>query len=253
MNQIESLLISIGLTKQEAHCYLTLYELQEAQTGELSKASGIATANIYPVLNNLIKKGLVSYRMQNNIKIFMASPPDSFSDFVEEGQRELDEQKEKVKEAISQLKREKIKKEPQSNYKYYEGVSGIKSMWHEITSALSTLDKNIIIKVHSSKKGTFERLIGFYDEFHKVRLRLRLKYRLILTFEAKSHGEKRKKQNAEVRYMDLKNETQWGIVGNIFFMYYAVGKKPRSFLILDEKFAKSFEFVFDQLWEIARP
>lgn len=251
MNETETLLESIGLTRQEARCYLALYELNEAKSGQLSKKSRIATANIYPVLNNLMTKGLVSYRLQNNTKIFKANPPETFNDFVENKQNELDLQKEKIAQAIRQLKVVRIEKEPQSDYKYFEGVAGIKSMWHEIEENLPMLDKNTIVKTCSSKTETFERLLGFYDQFHKTRIKLGLKYRLILTKEAKKHGEKRKKQNAEVKYMSLENEVQWGVFGNMLFMYYATGKIPRSFLIKDEKFAKSFEFVFNRVWETA--
>ena len=37
-----------------------------------------------------------------------------------------------------------------------------------------------------------------------------------------------------------------------FFLQYTTGKVPRGFLIKDEKFAKTFEQVFDNLWEIAK-
>ena len=53
--------------------------------------------------------------------------------------------------------------------------------------------------------------------------------------------------------MDLKNETQWGVIGNYFFMYYTIGDKPQSFLIHNEKFARSFEITFDQIWNLAKP
>ena len=252
MKTTESLLESIGLTKQESKCYITLYELKEAKTGLLSKNSGIATANLYSVLNSLIKKGLVSHRLHNNIKVFIANSPESLNRFIEDKHKELNKQKKEVKEAISKLKISEEIKEPSSNYKYYEGISGIKSMWYELRSKLKHLDKKSIIKIHSSKKETFEKLIGFYNEFHKERVRLNLRYRLILTEEARKHGEKRSRQNAEVRFMDLKNDVQWGVIGDTFFMYYATGKIPVSFLIVDEKFTKSFEFTFDELWKMAK-
>jgi sugar-specific transcriptional regulator TrmB len=252
MKDINLLLESIGLTKQESRCYLALYGLREAKTGQLSKSSGIATANIYPVLNDLMKKGLVSYRLQNNIKIFIANSPESLNKFIDEKQKKLDEQKKEVKEAISSLKVDETKNEPYSKHKYYEGVSGIKSMWYELTSKLRQVDKNTVIKIHSSKIETFENLLGFYDEFHKERVKCGLRYRLILTEEARKHGKKRQRQKAQVKYMKLENEIQWGIVGDALFMYYATGKIPVSFLITDEKFARSFEFIFDNLWMMAK-
>jgi len=251
MEDIKLLLTSIGLTKQESRCYLSLYKLKESQAGKLSKKSEIATANIYPILESLIKKGMVSYKIKNNIKIFIANSSDSINEFIEEKQKELDEQKNKLKKAISQLKTEDGTEEV-SNYKYFEGILGIKSMWCELGSKLSLLNKEDTIRVFSSKEKTFENLLAFYDDFHKKRLKLDIRYKLILTKNAKEHGEKRKKHLADVRYLDLQNDVQWGIVGGFLFMYYANGKVPYAFLIDDDKFAKSFGFVFDMLWKLAK-
>lgn len=253
LSEIEQLLMDIGLTKQEARCYLALYKLKEAQTGELSKESNIATANIYPVLSSLIKKGLVSYRVQNNIKTFFANPPDSFNEFVKNKQEQLDRQKEKVKETISQLKQAGITKETQSNYKYYEGISGIKGMWYEIINELPKIDKTNLLKIYTSRPGSYQTLFGFYDEFHKERVKQKIGYRLILDPKMKEHGLKRSKTyNTQVKYSKLSTETEWGVLGNMTFMYYLSGKKPVCFLIKDEKIAKTYEEVFDRIWTTAK-
>ncbi len=252
-NDIEQLLISIGLTKQESHCYLSLYKLKEAKTGELSKESGIATANIYPVLDSLLKKGLVSYRLQNNIKIFFASEPDAFNEFVELRQKQLDLQKEKVKQTISQLKRQKPIKETQSNYRYYEGISGIKAMFYDLMKDMENIEKHHILRIHGSTKKSTETMIGFYDEFHKVRLKHGFKYRLLLDNELIEHGKKRARmKNTEVKVIKINTEVNWGVLGDTTHMYYITGKTPVCFLIKDEKIARTYEGVFDKLWITAK-
>ncbi len=210
MKEIEELLNSIGLTKQESRCYLNLYKLREAQTGLLSKKSGIATANIYPVLESLIKKGLVSYRTQNNTWIFIANSPDVINELIKNKQEELEKKKKLIKESLSKLNIFEIVEEPKSKYKYYEGISGIKAMWYELKSQLKYVDKKSVIRVCSSRKETFENLLGFYEEFHKERVKQKLKYNLILSINSKKLGEKRKKQNSKVKYLELENDVQWG-------------------------------------------
>ena len=69
MKKLQTILAKIGLTTQESRVYLALLELQEAQTGQLCKFTKIASSNIYKILDALMKKGLASYRVQNNIKI----------------------------------------------------------------------------------------------------------------------------------------------------------------------------------------
>jgi predicted transcriptional regulator len=248
MKNIQDILTSIGLSKQEARAYLGLHTAGESQSGKLAQTCKIATANLYPVLKNLVEKGLVSYRVKNNIKIFMANPPETLTEFVEAQQAQLDKRREELQQAIPALKKAATQIEHPSNFKYYEGISGVKAMWFELQEGLHILDKTEIVKIHSSRKGTFEHLLGFYDDFHSSRIRAGIKYRLILTTEAKGHGQKRQVQNAQVKYLPLRNQVQWGVVGDRFFMYYSVGKMPRSFLVIDPLFARSFECFFDELW-----
>ena len=88
-NKVEEILSKIGLTNQEARTYLALLKLQEAQTGALCKDVNIASSNIYKILDSLMKKGLVSYRVQNNIKIFMPAHPETLNELFLEKQKRL--------------------------------------------------------------------------------------------------------------------------------------------------------------------
>lgn len=64
-------------------------------------------------------------------------------------------------------------------------------------------------------------------------------------------AEKRKDQLSEIKLLGLKNDAEWGVVEDLTYIQYIIGKKPRSFLIKDDTFARTFEQVFDQLWEKA--
>jgi sugar-specific transcriptional regulator TrmB len=248
MNELMiDLLMSIGLTRQEAKCYLSLYILGEAQGGEISNKSGIATSNLYSVIENLIQKGMVSYRLQNNKKVFVASSPDVLNEFIYLKQKELDEKKKKVQTAILELKQNKVEK-PQIETKYYRGLSGIKGMWYELSNTLPNIKKSEIVKIHSSKGGTYERLLGFYDLFHEERLKYNIGYHLIMDTDNKKHVEKRKRQNSKVKSVPLKNDAKWGVVGKYFFIYYLITKEPYGILIKDEKIAHTFSLMFDKIW-----
>lgn len=247
MNKIEEILGKIGLTKQESRVYLALLELQEAKTGLLCSYTKIASSNIYKILESLIKKGLVSFRIQNNIKIFMPSPPESLNELFLEKQRRLDEERKEVTKAITELQKRDIKERPQINYKYYEGISGIKAMWHEINSKM---DKENIMKVYTGKKGSYERLIGFFNVHHNIRKKKNVKERMIFPKEDIKLAKKRTDKLTEIKFMDLNNEAEWGVWKDTFYIhYYPVKKKPYGFLIKDAVFAKTFEQVFDQLWK----
>jgi len=249
MKKIEEILAKIGLTSQESRVYLALLELQQAQTGNLCKTTNIASSHIYKILDSLTKKGLISYRLQNNIKIFMPSPPETLDELFLEKQNKLEQERKEIKQLISNLKKREIRKEPQSNYKYFEGITGIKALWHEINEKM---DSNHIIKCYTGKKESYERFIGFYNEHHKLRKQKNIKEKLILPKEDTKLANKRRDKLTEIKLMDLNNETEWGIVKDMIYIQYITGKIPRGFLIKDQTFAKTFEEVFDKLWETAK-
>ena len=248
MEKIKEIFSKIGITEQGARVYLALLELKEAQTGRLCGVTDIASSNIYKVLDSLMQKGLVSYRLKNNIKIFMPSPPESLNELFLEKQKRLDEERKEVTMLISQLKTKKVKKEPYSNYKYYEGMVGVKSMWHEINSVM---DNKEVIKAYTSKEESYRRLVGFYTEHHKLRRLKGIKEQLIFPKEDIKLAKKRKNKFTGIKFMDLKNDAEWGVVKDLLYIQYITGKKPRGFLIKDEKFAKTFKQVFNQLWNEA--
>ncbi|MBI2499543.1 hypothetical protein HYV88_04850 [Candidatus Woesearchaeota archaeon] len=248
-NKFDEILSKVGLTKQEVRTYLVLLKLQESQTGELCKETNIASSNIYKILDSLIKKGLVSYRVQNNIKIFMPSPPEALNELFLEKQRRLEEERKEINEVIDNLKKKEINEEPYSKYKYYEGLIGIKSMWHEINSLLTRDSEE---KIYGGKKEAYERLIGFYDEHHKIRNKLNAKAKILLPLEDKELAKKRKNKNTQVAFYELKNLAEWGIVDNMVYIQYYTSKIPRAFLIKDKIFADTFKEVFDNVWKTAK-
>ncbi len=239
----------IGLNKAEAKTYLALLYLKESKTGQLCEKTNIPSSNIYPILESLMKKGFISYRIQNNVKVFLPSDPAILDDLFDEKQKSIEEERKEIKDLIKNLKTEQNIPFPISNYKYYEGLQGVKSAWIEITEGLKTLPKNSIIKIYSSPPNTYEPLLPIYDEFHKERHRLKIAYRLILSEKDKKHGNERKQlHDTKVKFIKMNNEAEISIVGNNLLLQYITTKTPRAFLIQDEVFVKTFEQIFDSLW-----
>ena len=51
---------SLGLTKYEALVYIALLRVESASATKIHEISGVPRASVYPVLDKLMKKGLVS-------------------------------------------------------------------------------------------------------------------------------------------------------------------------------------------------
>ena len=247
--ELEKVLQKIGLGKPESKVYLTLLKLQEAQTGIICKETNIPSSNIYTTLDSLMQKGLISYKLRNNIKVFMPSSPESLNEFITQKQKQLDDEKKIAQELINKLKKQPLEKEYISNYKFFEGMSGIKSMWHELNS---TMDQTEPVRTYTSTKKGFEKLIPFYDEHHNLRLKKGIHEFELFPMDAKDLAKKRRNKVTDVKHLPLENIAEWGVIKNCFYTYYMIGGKPIAFLIKDKIIAQTFKQVFDQVWETAK-
>ncbi|MCX6803195.1 MAG: hypothetical protein NTY48_01340, partial [Candidatus Diapherotrites archaeon] len=207
IGKIPSKLEELGLRKQEATLYIALLKLGESKTGELCKETGIASSNIYHALESLISRGLAGYKTKNNFKVFFASPPQALNEILKEKQLVLDEKKRTITSTIKELEKIKQSDKQSHAFKYYEGLSGVKAMWFDIEN---TMTKEDIVRIHSTRKKGFELLMKFYDAHHDYRKKHQLRERLILSDEDHPIGNKRKNEVTEARYLDLKNDAEWG-------------------------------------------
>lgn len=244
-----NLLKKIGLSYQESKVYLSLLEMGEAQTGALCIKTKIASSNIYSILGNLVSKGLVSHRIRNNIKTFMPSSPEILNELFLRRQKEIEGERQKITELVSALNKMQSKTETSFNYKYFEGLSGIKSMWFEINNAMNS---EHIVKIHTAQKESYEKFVDFYDIHHKLRKQKKIKELMIFPINDKILAKKRTDKFTEIKFMELKNDAEWGIFDDYFFIQYIVDKTPKGFLIKDRIFASTMEQNFDKLWSISK-
>ncbi len=238
----------VGLTKQEAKTYLELVKLGETKTGTLCEHTGIASSNIYHVLERLIDKGLASYRLQNNTKIYMPAPPHALNELIEKKREQLERERKELQEVISELEEEQEQDLSVTDYKYYENVWGVRSMWNEINEMQSP---EHMIKIHTSQQAAYEKLVDFFDKHFEVRRERGVKGRMIFPEEDPELAEQRADDVTDIRFLPLENNAEWGVFGDTLFMHHITGDTPHSFLIKDDEFADTFEQVFDELWERA--
>ena len=102
-DEIESLK-SVGLSEKEALTYLTLLQYGENQTGKICERTNIPSSHIYKILDNLLNKGLISYKIINNVKTFSASKPDTLANLFDEKEKKVKEEKKQLLLSISKLK-----------------------------------------------------------------------------------------------------------------------------------------------------
>ena len=183
---------NIGLTSNEARVYLFLLEYQAAKTGLMCSKLNIPNSHIYSILEKLLDKGIVSYNIINNIKVFRPVDPESLYALFKEKERQLEDERKDLKEFISSLKKIEIKEHKQNDFKYFEGINGVRSMFTEFIGSWEPNSKLYI----ASAPIAYERWNAFLlDMFHPPRMKNNINLQLIVPSKLKKHGKKEKNSN----------------------------------------------------------
>ncbi len=140
---LNKFLKDIGLNNKEANIYLELLRLDYSSVLDLSKKTGILRTSIYPILNSLIEKGLVSENKIGKKVFFQAETPERIRTFIEAQKIKLEEQKKLADDFIPQLKSLSRQTGEKPIIKIYEGREGIfkaneESFGHEKINAGET-------------------------------------------------------------------------------------------------------------------
>lgn len=120
----EKFLEELGLSDKESKVYLALLEVDSYSVVDLSKKTGINRTTIYPILESLSKKGLISEVKVDKKVRFAAEPPERLETYVERRKLQLEEQEKRLKDVIPQLKSAQREEGEKPVIKYFEGKEG---------------------------------------------------------------------------------------------------------------------------------
>ena len=81
---------NIGLSQTEVKVFLSLLKSGESKAGGVIKKSGLHSSSVYNAINSLIKKGLVSYVKESQIKYYRAADPEVIFDYIDIKKREYE-------------------------------------------------------------------------------------------------------------------------------------------------------------------
>ena len=237
---------NIGLTEREAKVYMFLLEYEPAKTGIICSKLNISTSHIYQILEKLLNKGIISYKIANNIKIFRAVDPESLYAIFREKEKKLEKEKRDLKEFISNLKKIEIKEHKQNDFKYFEGINGVRSMFTEFITNSEPNTKMYI----ASAPIAYEKWNAFLIElFHKPRIKNNIHLQIIIPTKLKKYGKERKKlRPIEIKYSETEMESEFGVTEDyVYFLSY--GDKPYALLIKDKNFANTHKKIFKTMWD----
>lgn len=243
-------LTSLGLSAKEADIYLDLLHCGESRTGAICERTGIPSSHIYALLNSLMEKGLVGYKIVRNVKVFSASEPDSLANLFDEKERKMKEEKLELLDMISKLKVSPRKEGKGGNFRYFPGMRGIKALYTEV---MNHWEAGGTLRIASAPLESFSKMEGFFlDVVHKRMVGDNVKLRMIINSNSRKWALKRKKMPlTEIRYLDADTKTEMGGTKDYFFIV-SYGKGPYGLLIKDRDCADTGMLFFEMLWKQAK-
>lgn len=160
-----------GLAQSEALVYLALNEIGASSIGDITKTTGLHRANTYQVLDRLIQRGLVSYILKDERKIFSVNDPQNLLHLLHEKQTAL----EKILPDLllpHQLAKEK------GSAAIYEGVQAFQRMLDHF------LDFKAPILVYGIPRNAPELMKHFIQQYHVRRMQKKISMLHIYNFNA---------------------------------------------------------------------
>ena len=237
----EKILTELGLSSREAKAYLSLLKIGEATALELSKATKEQRTNTYDTLESLQRKGIVSFVIKNNKRIYIPNKPDHLLDFLKEKERNLID----ILPTLQTLFKPKTKR---PIIEVYDGIEGMRTVFNQSTTDYLKNKKEIIAFGAQQEEC---RTLG--PEFHKrlyaKRKQQKIKLRVVITEDVKPLPNPLTK--IRVLPKGYKSPVATYIYGDrvSFWMFLQV---PTVIVIENKELAESYRNHFEILWKLAK-
>ena len=230
-----------GLTFNESKVYLALLELGSAMAGEITKKSGVNRTNVYDALERLIEKGLVTFVIEANRKVFEAVNPQRLLEI-------LDEKKQTIKTSMQELQEKYQSSKSNETATIFKGRKGLKAIFEDVLNEKKT------IYIYGS--GKFLELFPNYAvNWSNRREKLKIQQKILYSESLRKKRSKLKKQWKHYSPKFLPKEYEFP---SSMFIYgdkvvtIIWGEPPVAFMIQSKEAVKSNMNFFNLLWGIAK-
>ncbi len=227
----------LGLTDNESSVYSALLELGPVHAGLITRKSGLHRRVVYDTLDRLIKKGLVGYIIENNVRLFQVADPKRFMELVKE--REAI-----VQELMPMMSALYTKTREKEETNFYKGKQGLKKIFED------QIESGEEILVMGASMMAYDILQFYFKWFDKRRKEGKIKARIIFN----GAGKKVNVPYADVRYMPEKYSSPLAV--NIYGDKVAIilwkKETPLAILIKNRQIAEGYKKYFEFSWKSAR-
>ncbi len=241
-----------GLTDGEIKVYLALLELGSSTSGPIVRKSKVAKSIVYPILEKLINKGLVSYIIKQKTKYFQAAQPQKILEYIDERELKLKKNKKQVEKLIPELLL-KQSLAPKSEAKIYFGFKGIRTAHEHYLHKLKKGEEYYALGVPAFQP---EEQHLYWQRDHVARVKKGIKCKLMFNKDTdpKILKNRNSYKGAEARYMptDIKTPALFVMFKDTVIILLQ-SHDAIAVEIVNQEIADSFKAYFDEYWEESEP
>lgn len=248
-NNITKTLEELGLSENESVLYHICLKYPQSTVKELGAHSPFPRTMLYHVLNQLIRRGLVSTSTDKWRTVYISESPERLYDLLAQKEKEFEKQAQSIRGLIPQLKNRYKLSTQQPSVRVFEGIEGYKKALEDII--LSKPEAVFAYQASGKRKPGLE-----VRELHEARrIAKKIKKRTLFFESAEAL-----KKISKLPYNDF---TEWRSTKrhsenfNVDFMLYDgkilytnYGKhEPKTILIEDGALYEMQKSIFLEQWK----
>jgi sugar-specific transcriptional regulator TrmB len=236
---IEKELRDLGFTDNEVKVYITLLRIGRGKAGRISKECSLERTSTYNAIKRLQEKGLVSYVIEANRKVFAVAEPNKILDMFKE-------KEERAKLIIPKLEHLKKTEQEKENILKFRGYAGIKTVLNDILKTCKDGEEHYII---GSEGQLTKRMPTFAKIFLARKDMKKLHARGLLRKEGFSDL---RSKYSKIRYLpqDVVSQSVTNIYGDkVAIILWS--EIPEAIIIDDKSTAETYKSYFEFMWKNA--
>lgn len=237
------ILREIGLSEEESKVYLALLKEGSSLASTISDLTKINRSHSYKILDELIKKGFVSYVLKENVRYYNPVSPEKILEIIKEKETKLKEELPRLNQLFNPTKNK-------PEVEILEGEEGIKTVLKDI---LKTKEEWLAFG-----SGKSPEVLSYYsDHFEKERVKNKIFMKAIL--DKSKSGIERGNKLSKLKYTNVKYlkgegsspSSNWIYGENVAIITWTK-ENPFAIRITSKEVSESYKRYFNTLWKTAR-
>jgi sugar-specific transcriptional regulator TrmB len=242
---MRSKLQELGLSNAQIDVYITILRLGEAKAGSIQKEVTISSSNIYIALEKLLEQGFISFIVKNKIKHYYPTDPKNLSEVIKKQKTDLKHKENVIESLIPEIASIKQETQVLQNAQVFIGLKGLDAAYGELLKDGKKDDKLNFFYTHDG-----ENIEEVQQYFAKTEQGGRYNTSNMRGVVSKEYEPYLKKRKASYPY----KTTSFPIPSNLNTynnktLIISWGKQVVSFLITSKEITKTFNDLFEEVWE----